>query len=113
MLNSIRDVELWKLPDIQIYVDPRIKGIRTKKNHKKRKITGTLEQKFHHIPRILKSDIRRQYAVMFSNVYNSGDCSFMRSFCSIFVRRDTSVSILKRGDSVPFLICVSFILFSI
>ncbi len=37
-----------------------------------------------HIPKIVKSDIRRQYGVMFANVYNSLDCEMMKSFTSLY-----------------------------
>ncbi len=37
-----------------------------------------------HIPKIVKSDIRRQYGVMFANVYNSLDCEMMKSFTSSY-----------------------------
>ncbi len=40
----------------------------------------TLTYHLMYIPRILKNDLRRQYPIMFANVYNSCDYDFMMKF---------------------------------
>lgn len=45
-------------------------------------------RKVYIIPRILKTDIRRQYASMFANVYNSQDVELMEQFLTTYFRKD-------------------------
>lgn len=40
------------------------------------------------LPRILKSDVRRCYAQMFTNIYNSCDSSLMEKYLRTFYRPD-------------------------
>ncbi len=50
---------------------------------------ATLTYNLLYIPRILKTDLRRQYPVMFMNVYNSCDYVYMKKFMDKFFRDDT------------------------
>jgi len=53
------------------------------------------------LPRIWKSDIRRQYGTMFANVFNNGDYSFMWNFLDTFVRPDDLYIMKKVGAPDP------------
>lgn len=62
-----------------------------KKSSKKRKAEAAptvLEYNLHYMPRILKNDLRRQYPVMFTNVFNSCDFNFVQMFLETFCRPD-------------------------
>jgi hypothetical protein len=60
-----------------------------KTQRKKRKQpTETKRQQF--LPRIVKSDIRRQYGTMFANVYNSPDFDYMKDFMDTFCNQDVT-----------------------
>eukprot|EP01040_Poterioochromonas_malhamensis_P008913 gene8913-9650_t len=73
-------------------------NIHTKKQlKKKRKLDETTKSSSSstvvtynllYIPRILKSDLRRQYPVMFMNAFNSCDYHYMRGFVDKFLRDD-------------------------
>lgn len=45
-------------------------------------------RKVYLIPRIIKTDIRRQYATMFANVYNSQNVALMQEFLETYFRKD-------------------------
>ena len=47
------------------------------------------------LPRIVKRDVRRSYAAMFTNVYNACDFDFMTSFLDTFCRRQCSYVMRK------------------
>mmetsp|Transcript_17929 Transcript_17929/g.19431 ORF Transcript_17929/g.19431 Transcript_17929/m.19431 type:complete len:347 (-) Transcript_17929:12-1052(-) len=49
-----------------------------------RGVETTLTYHLMYIPRILKNDLRRQYPIMFANVYNSCDYDFMMKFIHQF-----------------------------
>ena len=59
-----------------------------KKRIRKRRILPLLP-----MPRIPRSDIRRQYARMFSNVYNACDFDLLTQYLSQFYRPDLSVPV--------------------
>lgn len=62
-----------------------------KKTSRKRKAElapTVLEYNLHYVPRILKNDLRRQYPVMFTNVFNSFDFNYVRMFLETFCRPD-------------------------
>ncbi len=52
------------------------------------------------IPRILKSDIRRQYARMFANVMNSNDSDLMTSFLHRYANREVRMDKLMVPNSM-------------
>lgn len=83
---------------MEIQLDKRLKGIRTRRPLKKRKVSGHIEYNIAHIPRILKDDIRRQYAVMFVNVHNTADYAYMMKFINRFYRSDTFLTITRTGE---------------
>ncbi|MBX9717869.1 MAG: hypothetical protein K2X36_03385 [Microbacteriaceae bacterium] len=76
------------------------------KKSKKRKAAemAILEYNLLHIPRVLKHDLRRLYTVMFSNVYNTTDYSFMSEFLQTFFRPDVRLLLEKRGKQLSFLV---------
>lgn len=49
----------------------------------------------YHLPRIWKSDIRRQYATMFANVYNTCDYDYMKKYIETFYRPDMTLVLTK------------------
>ena len=49
----------------------------------------------YHLPRIWKSDIRRQYATMFANVYNACDYNYMMKYIETFYRPDMTLALSK------------------
>jgi hypothetical protein len=53
------------------------------------KDSATLTYNLLYIPRILKSDLRRQYPVMFMNVFNSCNRDVINGFAEKFFRDDT------------------------
>ncbi len=53
----------------------------------------TLTYHLMYIPRILKNDLRRQYPIMFANVYNSCDYDFMTKFLNQFCDNSARVTI--------------------
>ncbi len=61
----------------------------------------TLTYHLMYIPRILKNDLRRQYPIMFANVYNSCDYDFMmkfiNQFCEVTGRVTMSDTYTKNG----------------
>ena len=61
------------------------------KMRKKRKgstASTLLEYNFLYIPRILKNDLRRQYPMIFTNVFNSCDANQIKSLLQTFCRPD-------------------------
>lgn len=70
----------------------------TKERLKKRKLdeqiclrdATTLTYNLLYMPRILKTDLRRQYPVMFMNVFNSCNYDYMQGFVNRFLRDDTT-----------------------
>lgn len=54
------------------------------------------------LPRVLKSDIRRQYGTMFANVFNTGEYDFMWNFLDTFVRPDDLYIMRKVGKCLCF-----------
>lgn len=68
---------------------------------KKRKATEYPEENTTvmkiRMPRIPKSDQRRQYGVMFANVFNAGDRDFMGSYLDTFTRGDHMYVMKKVG----------------
>ncbi len=70
----------------------------TKEQLKKRKLqekiclrdANTLTYNLLYMPRILKTDLRRQYPVMFMNVFNSCNYDYMQGFVNRFLRDDTT-----------------------
>jgi hypothetical protein len=60
--------------------------------------TGLVEyQNYNILPRIVKSDVRRQYATMFANVYNTGDYDYMMKYLHTFYKPDFCLSLKKHG----------------
>ena len=59
-----------------------------KKRIRKRRIVALMP-----MPRIPRSDIRRQYARMFSNVYNSCDFDLLNQYMQQFYRQDLAVPV--------------------
>ncbi len=53
------------------------------------------------VPRILKNDIRRQYARMFSNVMNSHDHEYMFGFLRRFAQKDARMDKILAHGSCP------------
>jgi hypothetical protein len=53
------------------------------------------------LPKIIKSDIRRDYFLMFANVLNSFDFPLITSFFQRFFHVDTTLSKLSSGSSRP------------
>lgn len=68
----------------------------TKKILKKRKLnqdesqheSATFTYNILYIPRILKNDLRRQYPVMFMNVFNACNYDYMMNFLDKFFHND-------------------------
>ncbi len=61
------------------------------KTRKRRKGTAAptvLEYNIHYIPRILKNDLRRQYPMIFTNVFNSCDANQIKLMLQTFARPD-------------------------
>ncbi len=50
-------------------------------------------------PRILKNDLRRQYPIIFANVYNTCDCHLMLKFFQQFC--DVQTGIVTLSDTYP------------
>jgi hypothetical protein len=70
-----------------------------KANKKKRKLEDNPRAHLY-LPRIPRKDIRRQYASMFANVYNSQDFDFMKIFLDTFFRPDVMVLFKKEGKFI-------------
>lgn len=94
--SSEEQVQMWKLPEIAPKKKRKYRKTELALKRKKSEL-GMIEYRYHIIPRIVKSDIRRQYGHMFANVYNSCDYNFMMDFFTKFVRMDGDFSI-KRHD---------------
>lgn len=62
-----------------------------------------------YIPRILKNDLRRQYPIMFMNVFNSGDYQFMKKWMETFSNGDISFLLEAPGNIRPALTAVVFL----
>lgn len=60
----------------------------------------TLTYNFLYIPRILKNDLRRQYPVMFMNVFNSCDYQFMMKFIDKFLADNVQFILEAPGKSI-------------
>ena len=73
------------------------KEIHRKNRKRKMAEETTLEYHFHHIPRILKNDLRRQYPIMFSNVYNAANFDYMRKYLESFYNPDFKLILEKYG----------------
>ncbi len=57
----------------------------------------------YYLPRIPRNDVRRQYAMMFSNVYNSHDWDYMSKFVQTFFHPNVSILFQKYGKFLFFL----------
>ncbi len=69
--------------------------------------SATLTYNLLYIPRILKTDLRRQYPVMFMNVYNSCDYVYMKKFMDKFFRQDCEFLVEAAGKfSFRFRFCL-------
>lgn len=53
-----------------------------------------------HLPRIPKSDIRRSFGIMFTNVYNSCNYEYMTSFVDKFISNDCHYSNIRQGEGL-------------
>ncbi len=70
----------------------------TKKYLKKRKLedernardSNCITYNLLYMPRILKTDLRRQYPVMFVNAFNSCNNEYIQGFVNKFLRDDTT-----------------------
>eukprot|EP01040_Poterioochromonas_malhamensis_P012766 gene12766-13992_t len=56
----------------------------------------------YYLPRIPRNDVRRQYAMMFSNVYNSHDWDYMSKFVQTFFHPNVSILFQKYADESKF-----------
>jgi predicted helicase len=65
--------------------------------------TQQQQQKRMVLPKILKSDIRRKFLIMFANVMNSYDFSLMSSFFKAFCVSDLSLFNVKNDCCPPHL----------
>mmetsp|Transcript_29719 Transcript_29719/g.32349 ORF Transcript_29719/g.32349 Transcript_29719/m.32349 type:complete len:131 (+) Transcript_29719:40-432(+) len=61
--------------------------------------TTSLLYHFMYIPRILKNDLRRQYPIIFANVYNTCDSNLMLKFFHQFC--DVHTGIVNIADTYP------------
>lgn len=76
--------------------EQRNKGRKNKHRVKKRSLDPEENpNSIYYLPRIPRRDIRRQYAMMFSNVYNSQDWDFMSKFIDTFFLKDTTILLQK------------------
>lgn len=50
-----------------------------------------LRRRAHQFPRLLKTDVRRQYAQMFTNVMNSYDGNLLRKFMSVYCHANVTL----------------------
>ena len=66
------------------------------KRRNKRRLEDNPRAQFY-LPRIPRRDIRRQYAAMFSNVYNSHDYDFMKKFTNSLFSPEVVVLFRKTG----------------
>ncbi len=57
------------------------------------KDAATITYNLLYIPRILKTDLRRQYPVMFMKVFNSCNYDYMQGFVNRFLRDDTTFTL--------------------
>lgn len=91
----------------------------TKKYLKKRKLedernardSNCITYNLLYMPRILKTDLRRQYPVMFVNAFNSCNNEYIQSFVNKFLRDDTTFILeapCKTSPSSPPLLSFSF-----
>ncbi len=64
---------------------------------KKRKLVKLEDnpRSIYYLPRIPRNDVRRQYAMMFSNVYNSHDWNYMSRFVQTFFHPNVSILFQK------------------
>ncbi len=63
------------------------------KKQKKKRIRKRRVLSLARMPRIPKSDIRRQYAAMFSNVYNSCDFNLLSQYLDQFYHENLAVPV--------------------
>mmetsp|Transcript_9697 Transcript_9697/g.10427 ORF Transcript_9697/g.10427 Transcript_9697/m.10427 type:complete len:295 (-) Transcript_9697:2972-3856(-) len=91
------DLKVWALPKAS---RPKKNKYRKTELAKKRKANRAELTNYHvnYVPRIVKSDVRRQYGFMFASVYNHCDYDYMMKFIQTFVRPRSTVSSRRTGE---------------
>lgn len=91
------NLKLWVLPKP---APKRKRKYRKTELAKRRKLIREDLIHYHptHLPRIIKSDVRRQYAFMYSNVFNQCDYDYMIQFVQTFIKPRSTVSVQRTGE---------------
>jgi hypothetical protein len=86
--SVVDDYNQWILPEpVKKKARKQYRKTDLAKQRKQNQLTKALldpNYQISYIPRILKSDIRRQYGTMFTNVFNSADYDIMYQYVRTF-----------------------------